>query len=131
MKIIALLSALLISPFSFGKSLTLEVSSEIRANKKVESQNSKLRVQFNKEFVLPSKRSKILMRVEELKGISRGPGGERPVLVSAEIYHLNKGEKELVSKPHIITHLGKEASFSTTDYDGREVKLTVKPLSIE
>lgn len=130
MKLI-ILATFLMSSAVFGKSLNIEVSSKIRAHKNTEEMKSKLRVQFNKEFVLPSKKSKILMRVEELKGISRGPGGERPVLVSAEIYHINNGEKELVSKPHIVTHLGKEASFSTTDYDGRRVELTVKPLAIE
>lgn len=131
MKILTLVLSLLISSAAFSKSLNIEVSSEIKVKKKTEINSSKLRVQLNKEFILPSKNSKILMRVEELKGLSRGPGGERPVLVSAEIYHIKNGEKELVSRPNIITHLGKEASFSTTDYDGREVKLTVKPLSIE
>ncbi|MBK25644.1 MAG: hypothetical protein CME70_16725 [Halobacteriovorax sp.] len=131
MKSTFLLILIFASSGLFAKSLNLEVSSTIKSNKQVENINSKLRVELNKEFTLPSKKSKILMRVEELKGLSRGPGGERPVLVSAEIYHIYKGEKELVSKPHIITHLGKEASFSTTDYEGREVKLTVKPLLIE
>lgn len=131
MKIILSVFLFFSSSFCFGKSLNLEISSNIKLSKTQEKRSSKLRVEFNKEFILPSKNSKILMRVEELKGVSRGPGGERPTLLSAEIYHISNGEKELVSKPHIITHLGKEASFSTTDYDGREVKLTVKPLSIE
>ncbi len=131
MKTLTLLTILLISKSLFAKSLNLEVSSTIKANKRTESMSSKLRVELNKEFTLPSKKSKILMRVEELKGLSRGPGGERPVLVSAEIYHIHNGEHELVSKPHIVTHLGKEASFTTTDHEGREVKLTVKPLLVE
>lgn len=131
MKITLLITALLFSFSAFGKSINLEVSSFIKVKKNTEKSRSKIRIEFNKEFVLPSKKSKILMRVEELKGLSRGPGGERPVLVSAEIYHISNGEKELVSKPHIVTHIGKEASFSTVDYDGREVKITVKPMAIE
>ena len=131
MKKLLITFILFFSASSFSKSINLEVSSTISVNKSTEKNTSKIRIQFDKEFVLPSKKTKILMRVEELKGLSRGPGGERPVLVSAEIYHLNNGEQELVSKPHIVTHIGKEASFSTVDYDGREVKLTVKPLGIE
>ena len=128
MKTLIFISFLCISINAFSKSVSLEITSRIRINNIQEEQISKMRVEFNKEFLLPTKSSKILIRVEELQGISRGPGGERPILLSAEIYHLKNGETELVSKPHIVTYLGKRATFSTIDYDGREVTLSVKPL---
>lgn len=131
MKILILLLPLICLSNAFSKGINLEVTSSVKLEKKTERNSSTLRVEFNKEFTLPSQTTKILMRIEELKGLSRGPGGERAVLVSAEIYHLNGKDLELVSRPNIITNLGKEATFTTTDYEGREVKLTVKPSATE
>lgn len=129
MKLPILLTFLCFSVNAFSKSINLEITSKIRINNIQEKQSSKLRVEFNKEFFLPSKSSEILIRLEELKGISRGPGGERAILLSAEIYHFENGEKELVSKPNIVTYIGEKTTFSTTDYDGREVTLSFRPFN--
>ena len=115
----------------FSKSINLEIHSTIKIGKSSETQRSVLRVELGKEFILPHKNSKVLMRVEELNDLARGPGGERPLIISAEVYDLKRVSKALISRPRIITYMNKKVQFLSSDNSeensGDGIEFNLKP----
>lgn len=126
--------SILISMTAFPKEVELDLQAKWKKNNTTRFQRIKVIAELGKEFIVPIKdinSMKFVMTpsqdASKIQKINPKVTNDEVVLLEGTIYTLQDGQEKKVGNPHILTLLGKKATFSTRTEEGEYFELSVLP----